>query len=69
MPANRRFCGKLDPSFGEGGVVVMPVGTLKDYASAVAIGPGGLIAVTGISESPNTCLKSPNPCTEPGSPC
>lgn len=44
--------GKLDPSFGEGGVVIMPVGTLGDYATAVAIGPGGLIAVTGNAEVP-----------------
>ena len=46
--------GKLDPSFGEGGVVIMPVGTLGDYATAVAIGPGGPIAVTGTAEVPES---------------
>jgi uncharacterized delta-60 repeat protein len=44
--------GELDPSFGEGGVVILPVGTSSDSANAVAIGPGGLIAVTGTSEIP-----------------
>jgi uncharacterized delta-60 repeat protein len=44
--------GELDPNFGEGGVVIMPVGTLGDSAEAVAIGPGGLIAVTGTSDVP-----------------
>jgi uncharacterized delta-60 repeat protein len=33
--------GELDPSFGEGGVVIVPVGTLESNAYAVAIGPGG----------------------------
>ncbi|MGE5408250.1 MAG: delta-60 repeat domain-containing protein [Syntrophothermus sp.] len=41
--------GALDPSFGEGGVVILPVGKLADQPYAVAIGPGGLIAVTGVS--------------------
>jgi len=41
--------GELDLSFGEGGVVVLPIGTLGDFADAVAIGPGGSIAMTGTS--------------------
>ncbi|HVO53795.1 MAG TPA: hypothetical protein VMT37_05215 [Solirubrobacterales bacterium] len=41
--------GELDPSFGEGGVVIMPVGTFENYAYAVALGPDGLIAVTGVA--------------------
>ncbi len=44
--------GEPDPSFGEGGIVILPVGTLGDTARAVAIGPGGRIAVTGTSDRP-----------------
>jgi uncharacterized delta-60 repeat protein len=42
--------GKLDPSFGEGGIVILPVGEFADQARVVAIGPGGRIAVVGISD-------------------
>ncbi len=42
--------GKLDPSFGEGGIVILPVGEFDDQARVVAIGPGGRIAVVGIAE-------------------
>lgn len=42
--------GELDPGFGEGGIVILPVGELGDTARAVAIGPGGRIAVTGTSD-------------------
>lgn len=43
--------GTPDPSFGGGdGVVVVPVGTQGDQGRAVAIGPGGRIAVVGISD-------------------
>ncbi|MGN6816264.1 MAG: hypothetical protein ACTHK3_09285 [Solirubrobacterales bacterium] len=45
--------GKLDPSFGEGGIVILPVGALGDQAHAVAIGPGGRIAVVGVAELPS----------------
>jgi uncharacterized delta-60 repeat protein len=45
--------GELDPSFGEGGIVIVPVGTTADQGRAVAIGPGGRIAVVGISELPS----------------
>lgn len=45
--------GELDPGFGEGGVVILPVGELGDTARAVAIGPGGRIAVTGTSDRPS----------------
>jgi uncharacterized delta-60 repeat protein len=46
--------GIPDPSFGGGdGVVVLPVGTEGDQARAVAIGPGGRIAVVGISDLPS----------------
>jgi uncharacterized delta-60 repeat protein len=45
--------GELDPSFGEGGIVILPVGELGDTARAVAIGPGGRIAVTGTSDRPS----------------
>lgn len=48
--------GGLDPSFGEGGIVILPVGTLGDEARAVAIGPGGRIAVTGTAELPGSVL-------------
>jgi uncharacterized delta-60 repeat protein len=44
--------GELDPGFGEGGIVILPVGTLGDTARAVAIGPGSRIAVTGTSDRP-----------------
>jgi uncharacterized delta-60 repeat protein len=44
--------GKLDPSFGEGGIVILPVGTEGDQGRVVAIGPGGRIAVVGISDLP-----------------
>lgn len=47
-----RSNGELDSGFGEGGVVILPVGTLDDTARAVAIGPGGRIAVTGTSDRP-----------------
>lgn len=43
--------GTPDPSFGENGVVILPVGPLGDAAEAVAIGPGGRIAVTGVSRA------------------
>jgi uncharacterized delta-60 repeat protein len=42
--------GKLDPSFGEGGIVILPVGEFGDQGLVVAIGPGGRIAVVGISD-------------------
>jgi uncharacterized delta-60 repeat protein len=42
--------GKLDASFGEGGIVILPVGEFADQARVVAIGPGGRIAVVGISD-------------------
>jgi uncharacterized delta-60 repeat protein len=46
--------GTPDPSFGGGdGVVVVPVGTEGDQGRAVAIGPGGRIAVVGISDLPS----------------
>lgn len=45
--------GELDPSFGEGGIVILPVGTLGDQARSVAIGPGGRIAAVGIAELPS----------------
>lgn len=45
--------GELDPGFGEGGIVILPVGELGDTARAVAIGPGGRIAVTGTSDRPS----------------
>jgi uncharacterized delta-60 repeat protein len=45
--------GKLDPGFGEGGIVILPVGTEGDQARTVAIGPGGRIAVVGISDLPS----------------
>lgn len=45
--------GELDPNFGEGGIVILPVGELGDQARAVAIGPGGRIAAIGISELPS----------------
>lgn len=45
--------GELDPSFGEGGIVILPVGELGDQARAVAIGPGGRIAVVGTSDLPS----------------
>ncbi|HET7510863.1 MAG TPA: hypothetical protein VFJ65_11530 [Solirubrobacterales bacterium] len=44
--------GKLDPSFGEGGIVILPVGSAGDQGRVVAIGPGGRIAVAGISDLP-----------------
>jgi len=46
--------GKLDPSFGEGGIVILPVGTEGDQGRVVAIGPGGRIAVVGISDLPSS---------------
>jgi uncharacterized delta-60 repeat protein len=42
--------GELDPSFGEGGIVVLPVGEFGDQGRVVALGPGGRIAVVGISD-------------------
>ncbi|HEX5526471.1 MAG TPA: hypothetical protein VFX44_04630 [Solirubrobacterales bacterium] len=45
--------GELDPNFGEGGIVILPVGEFGDQARAVAIGPGGRIAAVGISELPS----------------
>lgn len=45
--------GVLDPTFGEGGIVVLPVGALGDQAHAVALGPGGRIAVVGVAERPS----------------
>lgn len=45
--------GKLDPGFGEGGIVILPVGELGDQGRVVAIGPGGRIAVVGISDLPS----------------
>lgn len=45
--------GELDPSFGEGGIVILPVGTEADQARVVAVGPGGRIAVVGISSLPS----------------
>lgn len=44
--------GELDPGFGEGGIVILPVGELGDQAEAVAIGPGGRIVIAGIAELP-----------------
>lgn len=45
--------GKLDPGFGEGGIVILPVGELGDQGRVVALGPGGRIAVVGISDLPS----------------
>ena len=46
-----------DPEFGGGdGIVLLPVGTLADSARAVAIGPGGRIAMTGIVGLPGSQL-------------
>jgi len=45
--------GALDPSFGEGGIVILPVGAFGDRAHAVTIGPGGRIAVVGVAEPPS----------------
>jgi uncharacterized delta-60 repeat protein len=46
--------GTPDPGFGGGdGVVVVPVGTKGDQGRVVAIGPGGRIAVVGISDLPS----------------
>ncbi|MGN6276083.1 MAG: delta-60 repeat domain-containing protein [Solirubrobacterales bacterium] len=46
--------GTPDPSFGGGdGIVILPVGALGDQAHAVAIGPGGRIAVVGVAERPS----------------
>ena len=45
--------GKLDPSFGEGGIVILPVGEFGDQGRVVALGPGGRIAVVGISDLPS----------------
>ncbi|MGN6663744.1 MAG: hypothetical protein ACTHK6_06010 [Solirubrobacterales bacterium] len=45
--------GELDPGFGEGGIVILPVGEFGDQARAVAIGPGGRIAVVGTSDLPS----------------
>ena len=42
--------GELDPSFGEGGIVILPVGEFGDQGRVVALGPGGRIAVVGISD-------------------
>lgn len=47
-----RSNGELDPSFGEGGIVILPVGTEGDQGRVVAVGPGGRIAVVGISDLP-----------------
>lgn len=45
--------GELDPGFGEGGIVILPVGAEADQARVVAVGPGGRIAVVGISGLPS----------------
>lgn len=45
--------GEPDPSFGDGGIVILPVGALGDQAHSVAIGPGGRIAVVGVAELPS----------------
>lgn len=45
--------GELDPSFGEGGIVILPVGEFGDQARAVAIGPGGRIVAAGIADLPS----------------
>jgi len=46
--------GTPDPGFGGGdGIVVVPVGTEGDQGRVVAIGPGGRIAVAGISDIPS----------------
>jgi uncharacterized delta-60 repeat protein len=46
--------GTPDPGFGGGdGVVVVPVGTKGDQGRAVALGPGGRIAVVGIADLPS----------------
>jgi uncharacterized delta-60 repeat protein len=45
--------GELDPGFGEGGIAILPVGALGDQAHAVAVGPGGRIAVVGVAERPS----------------
>ena len=39
--------GRLDPSFGGGGIVTFPVGAEDDNAYALATGAGGRILVTG----------------------
>jgi hypothetical protein len=42
-----RSNGRLDPSFGRGGIVVTDFGTGDDGAAAVAIQPDGRIVVGG----------------------
>ena len=41
--------GRLDPSFGNAGKVVTPVGTGKDQALAMALQPDGRVVLAGVS--------------------
>jgi uncharacterized delta-60 repeat protein len=43
--------GELDPTFGIGGLVTTDFGMGEDYGHAVAIGPGGVIALAGQASS------------------
>jgi uncharacterized delta-60 repeat protein len=42
--------GDLDPTFGNGGVVITAVGSMNDHAQAVALLPDGKILVTGSTD-------------------
>jgi uncharacterized delta-60 repeat protein len=43
--------GTLDPSFGNGGLVTTDFGIGEDYGHALAVGPGGVIAMAGQATS------------------
>ena len=55
--------GAIDPTFGTGGIVTTPVGSLDDFGQAIAIQDDDKIVVAGDSESPSTSSTSPLPAT------
>jgi len=50
--------GTLDATFGSGGIVVTPIGALRDFATGVVVQPDGKIVVAGSTLSAGASMPS-----------
>jgi uncharacterized delta-60 repeat protein len=56
MAARYESDGDLDPTFGDAGIATIDLGTPNDFASAVALQPGGEIVLAGDAEGSGSDL-------------